>query len=302
MTSPVVSVVITCHDQARFLRDAVESVDRQTFRDFEIVVVDDGSTDETPVVMASLPRVRGLRQVNQGLSAARNAGWRASRGRYLVFLDADDRLLPDALAAGVDAARAHAQAAFVSGHYAMIDGDGARGVVVRRPCVMSDHYAALLRRNYIGMHGAVLYARDTFSRFGGFDGSLPACEDYDVYLRVARTAPVVCHPEIVAEYRWHGANMSRDNTLMLGTSLRVLRRQRAYLHGHRALEAAYREGVAFWQELFGEPLLDDFARRLYGGASWRPTLRMLAVLLRCYPRGLGRRGAKVARRLVRVPT
>jgi glycosyltransferase involved in cell wall biosynthesis len=296
---PVVSVVITCYNHGRFLRDAVESVRRQTFGDFEIIVVDDGSVDETPTVAASLEGILCVRQANQGLSAARNAGWWTSRGRYVVFLDADDRLLPQALQSGVDAALAHPEAAFVSGHYATIDADGVRGRINRRPCVTSDHYGALLRSNYIGMHATVVYRRETLSRFGGFDSSLRACEDYDLFLRIARAAPVVCHRDVVAEYRWHGANMSRNNSLMLGSALRVLRRQRPHVREHAAYEVAYREGVAFWQGFFGGALLDDVATRVYGGASWGTTIRMLTVLLRYYPRGVARQAAKVARRLAR---
>jgi glycosyltransferase involved in cell wall biosynthesis len=296
--SPVVSVVITCYNHGRFLRDAVESVRRQTFKDFEIIVIDDGSVDETPTVAASLDGIRCVRQANLGLSAARNTGWRASRGRYVVFLDADDRLLPFALQAGVDAALTHPEAAFVSGHYATIDVDGVQGVISSRPCVTSDHYGALLRWNYIGMHATVVYRRETLNRFGGFNPALRACEDYDMFLRIARETAVACHPDVVAEYRWHTANMSRNNALMLSSALRVLRRQWPHVRGHTAYEAAYREGVAFWRGLYGEPLLEDMARRVYGGASWGITIRMLTVLLRYYPRGVARRAVRVARRLV----
>ena len=298
--APAVSVVITCHNHGRFLRDAVESVHRQTFKDFEIIVIDDGSVDDTPTIAAKLQGIRCVRQANQGLSAARNTGWQASRGRYVVFLDADDRLLPDALQSGVAAALASPEAAFVSGHYVVIDADGVQGMINHRPCVTSDHYGALLRSNYIGMHATVVYRRETLSRIGGFDPSLRACEDYDVFLRIARAATVACHPDVVAEYRWHGANMSRNNSLMLSSALRVLRRQRPHVRGRAAYEVAYREGMAFWQGFFGEQLLDDVATRVYGGASWGPTIRMLTVLLRYYPRGMGRRVARVARRLART--
>jgi hypothetical protein len=217
----------------------------------------------------------------------------------VVFLDADDRLLPPALQSGVDTALAHPEAAFVYGHYATIDADGVQGTINYGLGVTSDHYGALLRSNYIGMHATVVYRRETLNRFGWFDSSLRACEDYDLFLRIARAATVVCHPDVVAEYRWHGANMSRNNTLMLGSALHVLRRQRPHVRGNTAYEAAYREGVAFWQDLFGEPLLDDVARRVYGGESWVTTIRMLTVLLRYYPRGVAHRAVRVARRLAR---
>ena len=295
--APIVSVVITCHNHGRFLRDAVDSVSRQTFRDFEIIVVDDGSVDETPTVVANLQGIHCIRQDHRGLSAARNTGWQSSRGTYLVFLDADDRLLPDALQSGVGHVQAHPTAAFVSGHYVMIDADGVQGAKNDSPCVTSDHYGALLRSNYIGMHATVVYRRETLSQFGGFDPSLPACEDYDLYLRIARLAPVVCHPDVVAEYRWHGGNMSRNNALMLGSVLRVLRRQRRHVRGHARYEDAYREGLEFWRRAFGDSLLWETAQGVYSGASWLATMRMLAILLRHYPRGLARGAAKTARRL-----
>lgn len=295
-SAPVVSVVIPCHNHGGFLRDAVESVRRQTFEDFEIIVVDDGSVDETPAVASPLPDVHHIRQAHQGLSAARNTGWRASRSRYLVFLDADDRLLPNALQAGVDHATAHPAAAFVSGHYVTIDAAGVQIGKHDRPCVTSDHYGAMLRSNYISMHATVVYRRDALSQFGGFDPALRACEDYDLFLRMTRRAPAMCHPEVVAEYRWHGGNMSRDNALMLGCALDVLGRQWKHVRGDRAYEAAYREGVAFWQRLFGEQLLDDVGTRVDTGAAWGPTMRMLGALLRYYPGGLARRTARVARR------
>src|SRR5262249_23847629 len=100
--SPAAPVVIICYNHWRFLGAAIESVLRQTLRDVEVVVVDAGSTDDTPAVAARYPSVRYVHQANQGMAAARNTGIRASRGRYLCFLDADDRLLPDALAIGAD--------------------------------------------------------------------------------------------------------------------------------------------------------------------------------------------------------
>jgi glycosyltransferase involved in cell wall biosynthesis len=297
----VVTVVITCYNHGRFLEAAVESVRQQTFRDteIEIIVVDDGSTDGTPDITARLPGIRCIRQENRGLSAARNTGWQASRGGFVSFLDADDLLLPRALEAGMACAAAHPAAAFVSGHYMVIDANGFQTSERPRPCVTSEHYRALLRSNYIGMHATVLYRRETLERHGGFDPSLPASEDYDLYLRVARREPVVCHPEIVAEYRWHGANMSLNSALMLSATLRVLARQREHVRGDAALEAAYWSGVAFWRNLFGEPLLDEVSRRVRAGAPWGVTARMLAVVLRYYPLGLPRRVVRVVKRLSR---
>src|SRR5919108_2036820 len=121
---PLVSVIITSYNQARFLSDAIESVLTQTYSQFEIVVVDDGSTDHASEVVTRYPGVRYIHQDNQGLSAARNTGLRESNGAYLVLLDADDRLLPIALETGVDCLQAHPECGFVSGHHSLISSNG----------------------------------------------------------------------------------------------------------------------------------------------------------------------------------
>src|ERR687885_795015 len=113
----VVSVVIPCYNQAHFLGEAIESVLAQSYPHFEIVVVDDGSTDNTSEVAARYPGVRCIRQNNQGVAAARNTGIRESNGSYLVFLDADDRLLPEALEVGLEQLKVHPECAFVSGQH-----------------------------------------------------------------------------------------------------------------------------------------------------------------------------------------
>src|SRR5215831_9104653 len=95
--TPLVSIIIPCYNQAHFLSDAIDSARRQTHSRIEILVIDDGSSDNTSEVAASYRDVYCIRQANQGLSAARNAGLRASKGSLLVFLDADDRLLPNAI-------------------------------------------------------------------------------------------------------------------------------------------------------------------------------------------------------------
>src|SRR5215211_9350661 len=97
----LVSVVIPCYNQAHFLGEAIESVLSQSYRNFEILVVDDGSTDNTSEVASRYERVRIVRQENRGLSGARNRGLREAKGEYVVFLDADDRLLPGALEASL---------------------------------------------------------------------------------------------------------------------------------------------------------------------------------------------------------
>src|SRR3712207_3649838 len=109
----LVSVIITCYHQAHFLGEAIESVLGQAYARFEILVIDHGATHDTFEVAAQYPEVRCIRQDNQGLSAARNSGIHESKGSCLVFLNAEDRLLPNALKLGVEYLKSHPKCAFV---------------------------------------------------------------------------------------------------------------------------------------------------------------------------------------------
>src|SRR5919107_4763688 len=164
----LVSVVIPCYNQAHFLGEAIESVLAQSHLRFEIVVVDDGSTDDTAEVAACYPGVRCVRQDNRGLSAARNSGLRHSEGEYVVFLDADDRLLPEALATGLECLKSYPECAFASGRYRFIASDGSFLKQPRERLVEKDSYVALLQRNYIGVPAVVIYRRAVFASIGGF--------------------------------------------------------------------------------------------------------------------------------------
>src|SRR5690348_13326256 len=112
---PIVSVIITCYNHGKFLGDAIRSVLKQTYRNLEILVVDDGSTDNTAEVVLSFADVNYVYQANAGLSAARNKGIDKSRGSFLVFLDADDWLYPDAIRTNLLYLQQNSRCAFVSG-------------------------------------------------------------------------------------------------------------------------------------------------------------------------------------------
>lgn len=293
----LVSIIIPCYNQAPFLGEALESACGQTYPRLEILVVDDGSTDETPEVVRRLPSVRYIRESNQGLSAARNTGLAYSTGRYLVFLDADDRLVPHAVEVGLAALAAHPECACVAGHYRLISAEGALLRQWPRAPVDDDAYAALLRRNHIGMHATVLYRRAIFEEVGGFDRSVRACEDYDLLLRIARRYPIYCHDTVVAEYRQHEANMSRDPALMLKAALTVHRRQWRIARQNPRHVEAYEEGRRFWQEFYGGQLVEELRTSLYmPGRTWS-VLRGLVVLRALCPQGFRALYPEAAREL-----
>jgi glycosyltransferase involved in cell wall biosynthesis len=240
---PLVSVVIPCYNQGRYLAEAIDSVVAQTYRHHEIVVVDDGSSDETADVCARYPDVRYLRQQNAGLSAARNAGLGISCGEYVVFLDADDRLLPEALQLGVNGLHANPDCAFISGHYRYLKADGTLWREHAQAPVDADRFRALLERNYIGMHATVMYRRQVLEAVGGFDTRLRSCEDYELYFRIVRDHEVATHGEVVAEYRLHDESLSMNARRMLDSAIDVLMAQWPRVRGKPEYVAALREGI-----------------------------------------------------------
>ena len=279
LVGPLISVIIPCYNQAHFLGEAVESVLAQTYPYYEIIVVDDGSTDATSEVAASYPSVRCVRQRNAGLSAARNAGVKASRGQFLVFLDADDRLLADALDSGLNCFQSHPECVFVSGHYRHINADGSARFQFPQRQLEIDPYQTLLQRNYIGMHATVMYRRQIFEIVGGFATSLQCCEDYDMYLRIVREHSVCRHDRIVAEYRSHEASMSMDAARMLRGVMAALAAQWRYINGDPAQVRAYRTGIRINRRSVRVPLI-SYLRDSLRARRWLQTGQFLWKLAR----------------------
>jgi len=230
---PTVSVVIPCYNRAHFLGGAIESVLRQSYSDFEIIVVDDGSTDGTAEVAERYEGVRFVRQKNCGVAAARNAGLRESAGEYLVFLDSDDLLLPEALKTGVELLEAHPEYAFVYGHCEYIGADGTLLRPPRRQKVVQDCYAQLLKQNHIQSVAAVMFRRRCVE---GFHTGMDGCEDRDLYLRVAKEHPVHCHGRTVFQYRRHDSNLSNNTGGMINSGLAMFKSQLELVRGDEKLE------------------------------------------------------------------
>jgi glycosyltransferase involved in cell wall biosynthesis len=282
--SGLVSVVIPCYNQGRYLREAIHSVLSQTYRDIEIIVVDDGSTDNTREVATREP-VRYVSQTNQGLSAARNRGIGEGQGEFFVFLDADDRLFPDGIRAGVEALAEHPNCAFAYGNYREIDTSGTVQYESNRSLQVMADYQTLLRSNCIEMHATVIYRSNALEDAGTFDPDLNACEDYDLYLRIARRLPICHFDALVAEYRMHENNMSRDMALMLRTVLQVLRSQKEYVRKDRRLAIAYREGLRNFAGFYAAQLARQSCTNLFSSGPRIESLRGFGTLMRHYPLG-----------------
>jgi len=220
---PEVSVIIPSYNSAKYLTDAVESVLNQTFRDYEVLVIDDGSTDDTEAVMRRYGEpVRYIRQPNSGVANTRNRGINESHGRYVAFLDADDTWRHDKLEAQFAALRRNPRYQTCYTAFTVVNSD------LRPLCITRSrrHGGALedllLRGNVVGSVCTVLCDRSLLIATGGFDPSLSQCADWDMWVRIARRTEFLYLDLPLATYRQHGANMSRDAGLLERDSLRVL--------------------------------------------------------------------------------
>jgi GT2 family glycosyltransferase len=173
-----------------------------------------------------------------------------------------------------------------------IAGDGTVLAGARQPLVSQDHYLRLLEDCFIWSGSSIAYRRSAVESLGGFDESLAAGDDYDLYLRLSRRFPVYCHESVVTEYRRHGTNATRDPALVLASQLEVLRRQRPSLRDRRERRAR-RVGIRKTQQEHGLALAEQVARELRGH-RWRRALRGAKTLARRDPRSLTRLLASVA--------
>ncbi len=280
--SDLVSVIIPCYNQGRYLAQAVGSVLCQSYRPVEVVVVNDGSREDLQAI-ADSPTVRHVWQPHAGVSAARNAGFRQSAGSYVVFLDSDDRLTPNAVADGLQAFAGDREAAAAIGLCRMIGEDGDPRPFEQRGNLGDDLYLELLRNNFVWMPAQVLYRREVLATGGPFDSRVNACADYDLYLRIARARRLVVHDKVVADYRTHGQNMSADAALMLRSVLGVLDRQSPFVAGHAERRRAQAEGKRFWRRYYGDGVVDDIRAAWRTAGGRRRALRAGLTLLCCDP-------------------
>jgi len=220
---PKVSVVIPTFNYAQYVAHAVQSVLNQSFSDFEIILVDDGSTDKTQAVLAPFqPHIRYIYQDNKGLPAARNTGIRAANGEYIAFLDSDDLWLPTKLEKQVALLDRREELGLVYCDFCWQYDEA--GIVVRSPqrdLFRSGFvFADLLMRNFIHTPTPIVRSQ-VFDAVGLFDESLPASEDWDMWLRIVACFKIDFVDEVLAIYRFHSSSMSRNYLLRYQYELEV---------------------------------------------------------------------------------
>lgn len=199
-SSVLFSVIIPTYNRSKQLSSALDSVLAQTCTDYEILVIDDGSTDDTEQVLrAYQDRLTYLRQSNAGISVARNTGIAQAKGAYIAFLDDDDLWYPRKLEVMAQAIAAHPDGGLFHSRVDYVDGKGNWLWTTNPP--QGNDYQNLLQGNYIAMLSAVV-KKSCLERAGVFDPDLKMCVDWDLFLRVAKDFPVVYVPETLAEYRY----------------------------------------------------------------------------------------------------
>jgi glycosyltransferase involved in cell wall biosynthesis len=304
---PLVSVIVPAYNAGLTLDETLLSIRAQTHSHLEIIVVDDGSTDDTATIAARHAsedeRVRVVTQANAGVAAARNLGLQMSRGDFIAPIDADDLWSPQKIAKQVAAFEKSGTATIVYTPHAVIDPAGRITGYGHKPIDAVQDLRAMCRRNIVGNGSAALMRRADVVALGGYDPTLrerqaQGCEDYKLYLALAARGPVVAVPEFLTGYRYTPTNMSSD-VLQMERSHEIVLDE--FVERHPALAADVRAGRR-------RGLRWLIARAMRAGdwdASWTLFRKMLvrdlagaaAVAAGLPVRAVRRVGLKIGRRL-----
>jgi glycosyltransferase involved in cell wall biosynthesis len=314
MSQPLVTCIIPCYNRPAYVRDAIESALAQTYTALEVIVIDDGSTDDTPAVLASYgDRIRVLTQENGGSSAARNAGIAASAAPYLAWLDSDDAWLPEKIAVQVDVLEAHPEAGVAYTRCVDMDENGhppAQPAPAIPPAVVRSDMLRLMVVESEVMPVSCLVRREALDEVGLFDPSYRFAEDWELNFRLARRYPfayidaplsrVRIHPDRKTTSRWPHA----QGQLMLRAAIEAARpellaadpspemREALRRHDRKYAEAYYRIGRLELGR--GDPAAArDNLRESMRRDPWlfKARTRYWEACLRSLGRGAGDRGA-----------
>lgn len=213
---PLISIIIPAYNAAGFIRETIQSVVTQSYDNWELIVVDDGSTDQTAAIVNEFVnnrRVRLFQKPNTGVADSRNFGYKHSCGSWCCFLDADDRLKPDCLERRVFHLQENVK--FYHNDIALIDSNGEETGGIKRG--LSGHVLddlLIWKRTVIPGPSSIFLAKEVFDTVGGFDPAFSTAADQDFFFRTAALFPVQRIPEVLTLYRDHLEGMHRDIALM----------------------------------------------------------------------------------------
>jgi glycosyltransferase involved in cell wall biosynthesis len=247
---PAVSVVLATHNYARYLSGAIESVRAQSWSDWELVIVDDGSTDDTPAIVrrfSSDPRIRYIRSDNLGQARAKSLAIALARAPLIAPLDGDDDWLPQKLERQLSLFREHPTLGVVYSRRCLIDGNGAPLPTPQTKLASGDIFTEMVLRNPICYSSSVI-RREVFEHIGLFDPQLDLAVDYELWLRASRHYRFAYVDEVLVRYRTGHANLSRRLTERVTSVLSIMRR--CLVRRGRASEVSRRHLRDAWGSTF----------------------------------------------------
>ncbi|MCA9932336.1 MAG: glycosyltransferase [Anaerolineales bacterium] len=224
MSLPLVTIIIPAYNAERFIHTTIESVLEQTYPSWELIVVNDGSTDSTEKIVSQVQdnRIKIICQTNQGLSAARNSGILQAKGTYLSFLDADDKWHPSFLSQCTHTLETNLDIAAVYTHHYHIDESDTVLPTQGRPTVSQSNFHKRLLEGGFFPPVTVMVRANTLKQHGLFDTELTSVEDWDMWLRLSKEHYFQCIPQLLAYYRVYPGSMSTNAARMHRNRMLVL--------------------------------------------------------------------------------
>jgi len=268
---PLISVIIPTYNADKFIAEAIESVLAQTYKMFEIIVVDDGSTDKTTDILRKYhEKIQYIFQENRGPSAARNVGINIAQGEYICFLDADDLWTSDKLEAQLKYLNRHPEVVFVFSDHQDFKGEetGAGTFLSDKNAfegmpfqegLIQNAFKKLLQENFISTP-TVMLKKGCFEKTGLFDEDLWSVEDRDLWIRMAAHFSLACLPKVLCKRRVHQSNISRQSELAFRSRIKVFEKNWSQF-SHLAPEKIWHHELANDYCKIGYLLLEKNQRR-----------------------------------------
>lgn len=258
----LVSVVIPTYNRAHLLSEALDSVFAQTYKDYEVILIDDGSSDGTEALIQKqyAGRLRYVKQKNAGISGARNRGIALAAGKYIAFLDSDDRWLPEKLGKQFSYMEAHPKTGLLCTKLARyeIGGDGKNEIC---PAGFPKHFSELLEGPNFIPTTTTMVRKECFEKVGVFDPNLPVAEDWDLWIRIGKVYEMHCLEDVLAEHRDHPQKTTKDLTKVYDGFWRFYAKNLSLHREYIRDLKTYKRRAAAFRYLLGTSLLKQGKRR-----------------------------------------
>jgi glycosyltransferase involved in cell wall biosynthesis len=278
--SPLVSIIIPCWNGASYLGEAINSALSQTYKPVEVIFVDDGSSDGSLEKARSFAGITVISQRNSGVSAARNAGFAEANGDFIVFLDADDRLYPDAVKLHLEAFSQPQYFSMVYGANRIISAQG--DVIEDSPQLprVVDWRDILMGTTPIPSQS--MFRRQALVRAGMFNPDISLAEDFDLYLRLTFTSPGYSHGNFVGDYRRHPAQATKNVASSLVSMIDIVEAFKTSLDSEHQQGKIWARSGRHWPTYFGQYIPIEIIKSI-GRRDWKRASAAMHSYLKYMP-------------------